>query len=465
MSEGPVYWHQGLFLQPQHFQIMNRQMFDILAPVVANLKPYFWGLASGEVNEAALDSGRLELSGIKVVFPSTATMIDVPGNGVCGGRSIMLEDIPVDGSLTAYLGIKVMRAGKANVTVAENISEMETAPTRLAVPVNPENVPDIYSDGPGAQIRLMSYVLNLVFENELDQAGDMDLIPVARLTREGDRISLDGDFVPPCLTVSSSEVLSSILREIRDRVLGKARQLEGYKNLSAGGSGSSEFILLLMALSKLSRFAARLDHAAETQSLSPWEAYGILRELTAELSVFSISIGALGEDQHGEKLVADYSHTDLGRCFRSIRDVIARMLEGISAGPRFVTRFEFRDPYWSAEIPRQILLETRTSGGEYWLVLHSESVDPDVFGKSASGMLKLSDTAGMESLLVRALPGIPLAAYEGPPPGLPRKEGAAYFRIGRESPLWSDVEKSGGLSFFWNEAPEDLDAQLAVLTR
>jgi type VI secretion system protein ImpJ len=130
-----------------------------------------------------------------------------------------------------------------------------------------------------------------------------------------------------------------------------------------------------------------------------------------------------------------------------------------------VTRFDFHDPYWAAEIPRQVLAETRTSGGEYWLVLHSDTVDAHVLGESASRLLKLSATGGMESLLVRALPGIPLAASEGPPPGLPRRQGALYFRIGRESPLWSDVEKSGGLSFFWNEAPEDLDAQLAVLTR
>jgi len=465
MGHGPIYWHQGLFLQPQHFQIFNRQLSETLAPLLNSLIPFFWGMAGGKVNEAALSAGRFEMQEVTVLFPSTAQIVMFPGNAVCAGRQLSLESIPVDGSLTVYVGIRAMKPGEANVTVAETAEQMATAPTRLAVSVEPEVVPDEYSDGPSAQIRRMSYVLNLVFEDEMDQAGNMDLIPVARLTREGDKPALDQSFVPPCLTLSASSALATLLKELRDRVLGKARQLEGYKNLSGGNGASTDFTLLLMALRTLSRFAARLDHAVDTATLSPWQAYGMLRELVAELSVFSLDMSALGENWQDEKLVPDYAHTDLGRCFRGIRDVIVNLLDGISAGPRFVTRFDFRDPYWTAEIPNQILGEARTSGGEFWLVLHSEASDPQNMRESAIRMLKLSATSGMGSLLVRALPGIPLAASDSPPAGMPRRHGAIYFRIGRESPLWTEVEKGGSVSMHWSEAPEDLDAQLAVLTR
>ncbi|GAB6060156.1 type VI secretion system baseplate subunit TssK [Desulfonatronum parangueonense] len=465
MGNGPIYWHQGLFLQPQHFQILNRQFGDTLAPLLDSLTPYFWGLAEGSVNEAALVGGRLELNQVKALFPSTAEMIVYPGNAVCAGRQLPLEAIPVDGALTVYLGIRALKPGEPNVTVAETQAQMAAAPTRLAVPVEPENVPDSYSDGPSAQVRRMAYVVNLVYEHELSQAGDLDLLPVARLVRDGDMAVLDRSFVPPCLTLSGSPALSALLKELRDRVLGKARQLEGYKNLSAGSGASPDFTLLLMALRSLSRFTARLDHAVETTCLSPWIAYGILRELVAELSVFSLDISALGENWHDEKLVPDYAHTDLGFCFRGIRDLIVNLLEGISAGPRFVTHFNFRDPYWTADIPNQILAETRTSGGEFWLVLHSSSASAQAMRDSASRMLKLSATSGMSSLLVRALPGIPLAASDSPPAGMPRRQGAIYFRIGRESPLWGEVEKNGSMALHWPEAPEDLDAQLAVLTR
>ena len=44
-------------------------------------------------------------------------------------------------------------------------------------------------------------------------------------------------------------------------------------------------------------------------------------------------------------------------------------------------------------------------------------------------------------------------------------KGALYFRIDQESPFWSEVEKEGDLYMHWTGAPQDLDAQLAVLAR
>jgi len=465
MTDGPIFWHPGLFLQPQHFQILQRQTTDALAPMMANLTPYFWGVAHAKINEAALVAGRLELAKIELVLPSVTEMIALPGNAVCAGRQVPVEAIPVDGAMTVYVGLRSLKPGEVNVTEAETPGQMAEAPTRMAVAVTPESVPDLFGRSPAAQVRRMVYVLNLVFEHELDQAGDLDLIPLARLTREGDKIALASQFVAPCLNIAGAPVLAAILREIRDRVLGKARQLEGYKNLSVGQPSSGDFTMLLMGLRTLSRFAARLDHAVGAPCLTPWDAYGILRELVAELSVFSLNVSVLGEDWQDKKQVPDYNHADLGPCFRAVCDLIVHLLEGISAGPRFATRFQFADPYWSAEIPLQILAETRTSGGDFWLVLHSESTSAEAMAASAQRLLKLSAPGGMESLLVRALPGIPVALSSGPPPGMPRLKGALYFRIGRESPLWAEVEEAGTLCMHWSGAPEDLDAQLAVLAR
>lgn len=465
MSEGPIYWHPGLFLQPQHFQILQQRMTDAITPVATHMAPYFWGVASLSVNEGALAAGRLEIAGIELIFPTATEMIAYPGNAVCTGRHIANDAIAVDGEITVYVGLKTLKPGEANVTEATSQEEMATAPTRMVVPLEPELVPDSYGTAPPAQVRRMAYVLTLVFENELDQAGDLDLMPLARLKREADRITLDAAFVPPCLTLSASSVLTAMLREIRDRVQGKARQLEGYKNLSVGQPASGDFTLLLMGLRTLSRFTARLDHAVAAPCLSPWDAYGMLKEAVAELSVFSLNISVLGEDWQDEKLLPDYDHTRQGTCFRKACDLIIRLLEGISAGPRFVTRFQFNDPYWTAEIPTRVLAEARTSGGSFWLVLHSESITPEAIADAVERRLKLSSPDGMKSLLVRALPGIPLALSESPPPGMPRMKGALYFRIGQESPLWAEVEKNGKICLHWTDAPQDLDAQLALLAR
>ncbi len=462
MADGPIFWHHGLFLQPQHFQLSDRNLAAAMGPLVSSLRPYFWGAAAVEADLGALAAGRMEFSRLSLLFPDgQGPIATFPGNSVCAGRQISADAIPAGGGLTVYLGLKGIKVGEPNVTQAETPEAMAAATTRWAVPAEPESLPDIYDDGPTAQVRQLKNVLRIIFEDEAAEMGDHSLVAVARVMRQGDDLVLDPDFAPASLTVCASPALVSVLKELRDRVVGKTRQLEGYKNLSGRGGDTGELAVLLMALRTLSRFAARLDHTVGGSCVSPWDAYGMLRELVAELSVFSLEIGALGETWQGENLLPTYDHENLGKCFRTVRDVAVKLIEAVSAGPRWSSRFVFKDPYWTVEIPQQILAE----GGEFWLVLASESGDPAAMRASAQRVLKLSATGGMSSLLVRAVPGIPIGYSEGPPAGLPRRPGALYFRVGTESPQWNDVVAGQSLSIYWDEAPADMDAQLAVVGR
>ena len=55
----PVFWYQGLFLQPQHFQHADLFTQSLLAPLRRYLQPYFWGVCRLWVNETALSGGNL----------------------------------------------------------------------------------------------------------------------------------------------------------------------------------------------------------------------------------------------------------------------------------------------------------------------------------------------------------------------------------------------------------------------
>jgi type VI secretion system protein ImpJ len=463
VSEGPVYWHHGLFLQPQHLQLTDRRLAESLESLLSTVRPWLWGVAEMEPDAGALAAGRMEFAKLSVLFPAGCGLLlaNFPGDAVCAPRRVPLESIPADGGMTVYVALRSIRPDEPNVTEVDTPDALAEAPTRWAVLAEPETLRDQYGDGPDAGVSRLKSVLRIVFEPEVTDLGGHSLVPLARLTREGETLRLDPGFAPASLTVRAAPCLAALVNEMRDRVVGKARQLEGYKNLSGRGGAVGELAVLLMALRSLSRFAARLDHALSSPALSPWEAYGIVRELVAELSVFSLEVGALGETWEGGKLLPEYDHEDLGRCFRTARDVVVKLVDAISAGPRWAARFAFKDPYWSLEIPQPVLAE----GGEFWLALASDSADPESMRASAQRLLKLSATGGMASLLVRAVPGIPLGFSEHPPAGLPRRPGALYFRIGVESPQWADVAASRSLSIYWDEAPADLDAQLAVIGR
>ncbi len=50
----PLYWHQGLFLQPQHFQLLDLFIQSLLTPFRQFMAPHFWGIGRIEIQRAGL---------------------------------------------------------------------------------------------------------------------------------------------------------------------------------------------------------------------------------------------------------------------------------------------------------------------------------------------------------------------------------------------------------------------------
>lgn len=459
MPERPLYWHQGLFLQPQHLQFSDRWVRAELRELRNHVQPHFWGVNKLEFDEDAAQNGRLRINRGEFLFKSGA-FAAYPDNAVLSPRS--LQDAPVTGDspLMVYVTLKSWDPQGGNATVAEDEEAAAAAKTTYSVLADPEQTGDQYDDGPPAQVKFMRYVLAVRFENELDGMDAYERIPVARLTKREEKIIIDPDYVPPCLQMASAEPLARVLDNITDLLTTRCRQLEGYKSpeqVDAAGPDMS-YLVLLMALRTLSRYSADCTHLNETGRIHPWRVYGMLRRLVAELSTFSLDVDVLGYDERGQRLLPAYDHEDLNACFSAANDLIVRIIDTIGAGPELLLTMRKEPPFFKVELPERVL----DGGRRFWLVLTTES-DSDWVMESASKLLKLSPSSGMTTILAKAVSGIPVTPQSGPPAGLPRRPNSHYFRINTDSPLWEDVRKSGELTMFWDEAPEDLTAQIAVL--
>src|SRR3546814_5851441 len=86
-------------------------------------------------------------------------------------------------------------------------------------------------------------------------------------------------FTPPCMTLAGAPQLQHLLHELRDEIIGRARQLEVFKQPLAnrGQDGDSQFGTLL-ALSVLNRYGPHLNHLIEAPQTHPWAVYGVLRQ-------------------------------------------------------------------------------------------------------------------------------------------------------------------------------------------
>ena len=452
-----LYWHQGLFLQPQHFQQNDARIEHRLTRTTELNHPYPWGLISLKINESALVAKQCLLDQLSVRFPE-GTLAEYPGNAVLESRTLDLGEF--SGGRTLFVGLRRLLPGDANAQVFETLSDGSRAEARFVVAADPEVIGDRLGNSPEARVRSMSYVLRLFWEDELEHLSAYELLPIARLDLDGDRVRPAQRYVPPSVNLAASPMLLQTLREVRDELVGRARQLSVYKQPGESRRGDLDGAQVnhLMALAVLNRYGPLLTHMLETPQVSPWQLYGTLRQLVGELSLFSDVCDMLGETPDGRLLVPPYKHEDAGVATIALVALIGQQLNEISIGSELLVRLQLQEGLYQAELPDAFFGPRH----RYFLVARS-AVDPVWLAEGLPLDGKLGAVSIMEGLVNRALPGIELIYLQVPPQGLPRVAGALYFRLETLSDGWEALQHERQAAFFLPQPPADLVIDLVVV--
>ncbi|MCR4666836.1 MAG: type VI secretion system baseplate subunit TssK [Desulfovibrio sp.] len=459
MYNSPLFWEHGAFLQPQHFQLAHLQAERSLASGLALLNPWLWGVRTLSINEEALTSEMFELVSLELLLPSGAWLF-VPENAPLAPRPFRDEWTNPELPLTVSLGLALFREQGGNVLRSDNGAD---APEqyRFLAPLTPDVVPDLYGDGPKAEVGTLRYNLRLCFGEE---GKELWKIPIARLLRDGDRVRLDTRFAPPSIDCNAVQSLHRLVRDVRDSLLSRSKQLEEYK-IVAGDAGTSEIsslhgITLFSILGVLSRNVPALERYLNAPSIHPWPVYGALQTLVGELSVFSATLSPLGETPQGTKALPPYDHTRLYECFSAASQIILRLIDTLVVGPAFTFLLDSLEGGLLGTVMPQ---SARGNSYAYWLLLRTSKKDG--LAERVETMGKFAPTADMRGIVGQALPGIRLLYTEQPPAGLPRRSDTLYFMIDQNDPLWQKVLQNGDVAFMLPNRPDDLLVQLTVIQR
>jgi len=459
--ERPIFWHQGLFLQPQHFQLNDLYHQYLLRPFNKFICPHFWGIGSQEIQESSLGTRSFKLLSGEYILPDN-TYVIFPGNARVEARSFDESWVEGGKPFTVYAGIRNFIDNGGNVTVLSSFDRISEVTTRYVTINDPEEFNDLHEGGPKALVKRLYYALKIYWEAELEHLNDYTLIPIAQLIRSGDEITLSRTFIPPGVCISGSVPMYRIIKEIRDQISARGHQLEQYKK--ERGIHSAEFgsrdMVYLLALRTLNRYVPLLFHLTETAHVHPWMVYGILRQIVGELSSFSERMNMLAEQEDSYPLLPVYDHRKLYECFSSAQVVITQLLDDITAGPEYVIELVYDGTYFSAELPPSIF-EGRN---RFYMVMESEE-DPKFILDSLEKVAKISTRKNLPILISRALPGIKLEHMPLPPQELPRRGRSIYFQIDHHSDYWGQVEKTHNLAIYWDTAPDDLKVELMVVGR
>jgi type VI secretion system protein ImpJ len=455
-----IFWHQGLFLQPQHFQLLELQSENSKKPLFEFSSPYNYGVGDLLLSTDILNTRAFEVRNAKLIFQDQ-TYIEFPGNAVINTRSFDKVWVDNDQPLKVYLGLKKLSNVAPNVTVIDSLDQALTVSTRMVSLSDGEECPDLYTSAPPAHIATVQYVVRIFFELEIETLEDHHLIPIALLVRDSNSIKLVSQFVPPCYRISGSQMLTDIVKDIRDDLAGRLRQLEQYKAPKASTENfTPQYFVLFQLLLSLNRLVPAIFHITENPYSHPWDIYGLLRTITGEISSFSENVDVFGKRKGSAEPISTYDHLNLGPSFTKAKIQIEQLLNQIAVGPEFIVLMEKGDNYFEAKIPEEIFIIRN----HFYIIVQSSfnlMNSVPIFNRIA----RLAAPSRMPLLMEHALPGVDLSEITIPPQGLPIRSDSRYFRIEQTGSEWEYMDKENTMALFWPDAPEDLCIEIVVLKR
>ncbi len=455
----PIFWHHGMFLQPQHFQQSEDFVTSQVDFVKKNISPWLWGFTSLDVSAPAVTAKRIEIHQAELLF-NDGTYAKLNDNAFVNQRSLDGVEVDPENPLTVYLALRKQSSFSDNVTKISDLNEAGSVKTRFFTMNDPSKVDDNYVHGDQALTQELTLKLELVLETEKDNFTEYSLIPCAQIALDGENLVLVNSYIPPCLNIQGSNQLNNQLKDLKDELVGRAIQLKNGQAVLGNNAIDANAFRYKMSLQALSRFVPRLAHEVNTSQLHPWNIYGGLRELAGEISTFTNDINLLGETSNGEKLLPEYNHDNIAQCFSSARQLINQLLNEISVGPQFMVEMQREEQSFTTDIPKDFFEEK----ADFYLIINSKD-EWDDYSQSFFTTAKLASKNTINVLVERSLPGIGLIHTPTAPSGLPKKEHAHYVRIDVHDDEWQAVQRQQSLVLHWDEAPAELQIELVILKR
>ncbi|MEK6701967.1 MAG: type VI secretion system baseplate subunit TssK [Planctomycetota bacterium] len=445
-----VHWHEGLFLQPHHLQMLQREGIDRAASERRLAWPYPYGVVEARLSPDALENLIVRFDRLRVVTPS-GLEIDVPGNTDLPALDIKQAFQRSAENLTIGLAVPLWDALRANTVEPAPAGRGRVDDTRVKRlwRLSETKRPDENTGESTQDVIVRRVNARLVIQG--DDTTDMEVIPLLRVVHgtgeQGGQPKRDSRFLPPCMVIGGSADLRALLRDLANQVEASRRDLvfqitrAGFNIENIRGPQFEE----LMRLRTLNVFAARLPAMVAAGGntglgVAPFDMYLELRHLLSELA-------ALYPDRDPWE-APKYDHDDPSVSFYDLDQRIRQLLRGV-VKKRFMKTEFVRDA--QGVLSAQLTDEHLKDANEYFLGIRSKG-DPNVLAKLVEDADKFKLMP--KSMWKMVFFGVKLDGERHPPTELPSEVGLHYFRLNKAETrpqIWEQLIQQKAMAARWPE--------------
>ncbi|MDR7192643.1 type VI secretion system baseplate subunit TssK [Luteimonas terrae] len=440
-----IFWGEGLFLRPQHFQRQDAYHEARLHELARSLHPHAWGVRSVKLDRQSLSHGTVRALEVSAIFPD-GECFDAPAQDAMPAP-LSLTELPEGVQSTRiHIALPLLREHGGNSSPANDAQR-----TTRFIQHN-LSTPDLFTDAAESELAYLGKAVRLLTD---DTPRDPYVtVPIARIRRTSTGgFEVDDAFIPPALHIGSAPQLHLQLRGLLDSLRAKVDALYGLhrqpsQHIIEFRSGDiASFWLLHTATSAF----ATLSHLFHQSGLHPERLYQELLRLAGALLTFSRSFSL--DD------LPQYDHANPEAGFVRLFEIVRELLDTVISARYFqIALSEVKPSFHLGRIESQRI----DDNSAFYLGVGADMPGQDLI-QTVPVRFKVGAPDDVEKCVLSALPGVKLVHAAQVPTAIPVRPGSHYFSIEPRGPLYERMLKSQSLMIYVPSGISELKLELIAV--
>lgn len=442
-----VIWHEGMNLDPQHFQQAERHQQAQLNFRLRARARYDWGFTELQISPEALANGQFALVRCKGVMPD-GLVFNIPEEDRAPHARALADAYPATAEkLEVYLAIRREREQGGNCIVppqhdaGDRRYSLETA-----------NVADENHGFAAREVEVAR--ANLFLRAGNDPLDDFTSLKIAEVKKRPDgTFMLSEDFIPTSLSLDPATNLLKRLNDLLGRLVSKCAGFRGQVPFNKKDFVANDLTGMWL-LNVLNAHIPVLSHYSSLRQCHPEELYMQLLALAGQLTTHP------GTPEIRPVDFPRYEHDQLTKSFQTLISTIIMLLNRVGLTVPYVPIRLLTDNnlLWVSETIAEDLLQN----AQFYLVCTGE-IEERKITMDLAASLKIAPTESMHDLIMFNLRGLNAQYTPNVPPGLPKNADMYHFRLEKAGDFWEAISQSRALAILIPDSFTGLKLELLAM--
>lgn len=447
-SNKNIYWNEGLFLKPQHFQFTDKKIDDSFLFIIDKLYNYNTGFIDLKIDLNKLENGILSINSCRLL--TNNTYIDYPTNSNLITLNIK-DKIENNSNKKFYIGLKKYNKDITNIEISST-KELSSLNTRYnSIENDIEEISDIYNNNKKADFRYAKYTLSIFSEDEISSIIDYELIEFCNILNKDSKLVLKENWVPPFLFIKSDADNPLI-----DKIVNMYKMImDSIKILEKDKLKSQNLIIL----SNIGKNIVDIKYILKSKYITPSLIFKEFEKVISSLLIFTTkyNISYITDEESPIK----YHHNDIYNSFELLELTLKNMFDEIIEVTLEVEK-EFIFPFDKDEDKYIINIEEQFIKTKHLFYLEFITNDRDKLIEHIQ-YLKISNNEFIDTVIFSSISDINFKLLNKSDINFPMKATSVYIKIDTTSQNWNKILDSRDIAIYIDQHLIQ-DANLILVT-